>query len=49
MDFDEISHLICFRKSVEKSQVSLKYDEWRVSYMETYVHLWYVAELFLKW
>jgi hypothetical protein len=56
-DFHEIWYLSTFRKSVEKIQVSLKYDKnnghftWKPMYIyDNYVHLWqYLAQFFLEW
>ena len=50
-DFDEIWCLTVFRKSVEKTEVSLKPDKNKcVLYMITYVHLWqYLAVFFIEW
>ena len=50
-DFDDISYLRIFRKSVEKIQVSLKSDNNKeVHYMKTFSHLWlHLAKFFTEW
>ena len=49
-DFHEIWLLNIFLISDEKIKVSLKPDKHnQVLYMKSYIHLWYLNELFLEW
>ena len=49
-DFHEILYSTIFKKFVEKTQVSLKFDKNnRQLYVKTYVYLWYyIAEFFFE-